>query len=204
MNVLENPRAILQLEWRLLRLPYTIFEAITARNEHPQTRQEEARLAFLEDLMGRARGVAGFVMGDDDMIARGQIERAKAALRLEAVTRESIAELRERAADQKLREERDLAEEGRVRAAKLEASRKGRALADASKSKAQIAARAAGQRGATRLTADAHRAALEEAEGRAEREYAGHLRDAAFGERSAELAKQNAEELQGARKARKS
>jgi hypothetical protein len=204
MNVLENPSALLQVQWRLLRLPYTIFEAIKARNEHPQTRQEEARIAFLEDFMGRARGVAGFVMGDDDMIARGQIERAKAALRLEAVTHESIAEVRERAADQKLNEERDLAEQGRVRAAKLEASRNARALADASKSKAQIAARAAGQRGATRSTADAHRAALDEAEGRVERGYSGHLRDAATGERSAELAKQDAEVLQEARKARKS
>jgi hypothetical protein len=121
-------------------------------------------------------------------------------LRLDAVTHESIAELRERAADQKLSEEHDLAEQGRLRAAKLEASRKGRALADASNSKAQIAARAAGQRGATRLTADAHRAALDEAEGRVEREYSGHLRDAAARERSAELAKQDAEVLQEARK----
>lgn len=204
MNVLEHPKAILQVEWRLLRLPYTIFEAIKVRNDHPQTRQEEARIAFLQDFMGRAKGLAGFVMGDDDMIARGQIERAKAALRLEAVTRESIAEVRERAADQKLSEERGRAEQRRIRAAKLEASRKERTLGEASNRKAQIAARAAGQRGATQSTADARRAALEDAEARVQLEYAGRLRDSAAEERSAGLAKQDAQALEEARKARKS
>lgn len=204
MNVLENPKALLQVQWRLLRIPYTILEAMKSRDAQPQTRQEEARIAFLEDFMGRARGVAGFVMGDDDMIARGQIERAKAALRLEAVTQESIADLRERAADQKLSEERAVAEQERLRTAKLEASRKARVLEDASESKAQIAARAANKREATRSTADAHRAALDQAEGRVEREYSRHLRDAATQERSAALAKQDAEVLQEARKARKS
>lgn len=204
MNVLENPKALLQVQWRLLRLPYTILEAIKTRDAQPQTRQEETRIAFLEDFMGRARGVAGFVMGDDDMIARGQIERAKAALRLEAVTQESIAELRERAADQKLSEEREIAEQERLRAAKLEASRQARVVADVAKSKAQIDARAANRREATRSTADAQRDALDQVEDRVEREYSRHLRDAATQERSAELAKQDAEGLRESRKARKS
>lgn len=203
MNASQFPKAVINLEWRLLRLPYTLFEAVKARSVEPQTRQEEARRAFMEEFVGRAQGIAGFVMGDDDLIAQGQIERAKGALRMEALTSESIAELRERAADKALGEERAEASEQRRRVARQEAQRKTRVAQEASLRKAEVARRASEQREAAHLQAEEKRIALEDAEGLVDREYAIHLGDAEMLEQTAEDAKLDAEILEGARKGRK-
>lgn len=204
MNVSEYPRTVLQVHWRVLRLPYTVYEAMKSRSDDPQTHREEARRAFLDDFMGRIKGMAGFVMGDDDLIARGQIERAKAALRTDAVANESLAELRERAADMRLGEARERGADQRRGVAEQETQRKARALQEASRSRADVARKAERRREATKLQAGARRAAIEDAEGLAERDHAIRLGSANAIEEVAEDAKQDAAILESVRKMRKS
>lgn len=201
MRVLDYPKATLRVEWRLIRLPYTLYEALQRTNEGNQSRDDDARRTFIEDLVGRVKGVAGLVMGNDEMIARGQVDRAKAALRLDGIVNESVANRRDQAADEKLAERKNELRAQKSEIAEQEASRVRRASRKASVETARLAGQVSSMRSTTKRLADTRREDLKRADRHTHAEYAKNLDNAAAEKRAARAAKRQAAELKAIRKA---
>ena len=110
MDLKELPRTALHVQWRLLRLPLTVFETVTGKDDRTASRtQAEARQGLVENVLGKAKEAVGIVMGDDRLTAAGQVQQAKGEELREAAANEAIArQQRERAEQEFAQEEREL------------------------------------------------------------------------------------------------
>src|SRR5438270_5496354 len=93
MDLKQLPRNVLHIEYRLLRLPLTLFETITG-NGPEQTAQgtgQEASRGLVEDVIGRAKQFAGIVMGDNRLTAEGQLQQAKGDQLRDAAAQDLVA-----------------------------------------------------------------------------------------------------------------
>src|SRR5687768_15787570 len=71
---------------------------------------EEARKGLLGSLAGKAKEVAGAVIGNDSLTAEGQLQQAEAHARKDAATKDAVAQAEAQEATAKLQRETELAE----------------------------------------------------------------------------------------------
>lgn len=84
---------------------------------------DEARKGLLGSLAGKAKEVAGAVLGNDSLAAEGQLQQAEAQTRKDASAREAVAEAEAAEAAQKLAAERAAADSQRIAAEAAAAQR---------------------------------------------------------------------------------
>ena len=81
---------------------------------------DEARKGLGATIAGKAKEIAGAVIGNDSLAAEGQLQQAEAAARKDASTKEAIAHAEAQEASEKLAREHDIAER-ELRAAEVTA-----------------------------------------------------------------------------------
>jgi uncharacterized protein YjbJ (UPF0337 family) len=84
---------------------------------------EEARKGLLGSLTGKAKEVAGAVLGNDSLAAEGQLQQAEAQTRKDASAREAVAQVEAQEAAQKLAAEQAAADRQREAAEQAAAAR---------------------------------------------------------------------------------
>jgi hypothetical protein len=141
-RILEISRSIATIPLRLMRAPFVAAGQLRRIANDPST-VGQARRAFVEDVTGRMKAVAGFVLGDDRMLTSGQIERAKSAERLRAVAEEASADAIERKARQETALRIDEARRDREDASRREKEREAAIGRETEREKIEIEAEAA-------------------------------------------------------------
>src|SRR4051794_39352912 len=93
MDLKQLPRTVLHVEYRLLRLPLTLFETVTGRGEQApvQGMGQEASRGLVEAIVGRARRLFGFVRAATPLPAEGQLQQAKGEELREAAAKDVVA-----------------------------------------------------------------------------------------------------------------
>lgn len=196
-RILEQSRAIIRGPWRLLRLPYTVVEEIRLKESESMP---AARLAFLEEMSGRAKAAAGFVLGSDRLLTNGQVERAKAAERLRAVAEEASAEMIDKKAREELSERRESTRRQRTEASAKHAARTSAIASETAREKERVEADAARGRDAVRRQALAERVVIDATDEAVREEAASQLIEADLEEVAADEARRRAEEIEAARR----
>src|SRR6058998_2299177 len=84
---------------------------------------QEAREGLLASVAGKAKEIAGAVIGNDSLAAEGQLQQAEAAARKDASAREAVAEAEAREAAERLQREAEIAERQRAAVEDVAASR---------------------------------------------------------------------------------
>ena len=125
MEIQQLPRTMLRVQYRLLRLPLTVFEAVTNRGAFAGsgTKEDDTRRSLVENVIGKAKQVVGTVFDSDSLLAEGRLQEAKAEQQREAGTREAIAEQEESTAERRFRERQEDVQEERARVAEEAAAR---------------------------------------------------------------------------------
>jgi hypothetical protein len=141
-RILEISRSIATIPLRLMRAPFVAAGQLRRIANDPST-VGQARRAFVEDVTGRMKAVAGFVLGDDRMLTSGQIERAKSAERLRAVAEEASADAIERKARQETALRIEEARRDREGASRREKEREAAIGRETEREKIEIEAEAA-------------------------------------------------------------
>jgi uncharacterized protein YjbJ (UPF0337 family) len=180
-------------------------------SEHDKDTAGEARKGLAASVAGKAKEVAGAVIGNDSLAREGQLQQAEAEDRRQANAEEAIADAEAARAAQKLRAANERAHEENQQAAREEAAqiRSAEQAADAEQSRAEAEARAhadAGKVVAERQAADEVRNASADAlvaqaeaadqERNGERERQQLAAEATLAEVRAEQAQQEAKRLE--------
>lgn len=197
-RILEQSRAVIMGPWRLLRLPYTVVEEIRRKE---QKEIPEARLAFLEEMTGRAKATVGFVMGNERLLASGQVERARAAERLRAVAEETTAEAIDSKAQEELSERRRRSRRQRTDASVKHAARTSAISSEADREKERIEADAERGRDAVSRQALDERVMIDATDEAVRKKTATELVEADLEEVGADEARRRADEIEAARRA---
>ena len=200
-DVKQISRTVLNAPIRLLRLPYTLADELRRMNERSSV--GEARRAYVEDLTGFAKATAGFLVGDDRLLMRGQLERAKAAERLLAIAEDTAADSAERHAFDEESRAADEARRRRMQASVEHAARTSEIATETAHDRARAEADAIQGRNAIRRRAAGQRSILDTEEAAAREAADVIIVAAAVEEAAAEDARDEAEELERARRAGK-
>jgi uncharacterized protein YjbJ (UPF0337 family) len=129
---------------------------------------EQAREGLLDNVVGKAKEVAGAVTGKDDLVEEGQLQQAEARNRKAAVADEAVAEAKRKEAAQQLRQTSQEA-----------AERKAAARAQADREESVAESQRESERAAAAREAELQEAAgREDAEERADRLAESRLREA--------------------------
>src|SRR5947209_6895970 len=202
MDLKRLPRNLLYVEYRLLRLPLTLFEVATGRGEGAavQGTGQEASRGLIEDLFGRVKQFAGIVMGDNRLTAEGQLQQAKGEELREAAAKDVVASRQRQAAAQEFAaEQRHLAaERAQVERQKVQEENEldGRRRAEKARVDEQTRARKAASRQATK----AEQAAVDRQAAQVVRKRASRTAAAGAQKSAAAQARAEAQRLEKVRK----
>jgi hypothetical protein len=199
-RIIEGSLAVLNVPWRVVRLPYTLVDDLRRRGSRAGE-LPEATLAFLEEMAGRAKATIGFVMGDERLLASGQVERAKAAERLRAMAEEATAETVEKRAQEELSHRRQRANRQRTEASVKHASRASSIAQETAREKKRVDEDAARGRNAVSRQALAERVVIDATDEAVREKTATELIEADLEEVGAEEARRRAEEIEATRRA---
>lgn len=195
----DAPGMLLRAPWRLLRLPYTLMEEMRLKEVGSEI--PDARLAFIEEMSGRMKAMAGFVLGNERLLAAGQVERARAAERLRGVAAEAQAETIEQEADDEFTERATRARRQKTQAAADHAGQTARISRETAEERRRAEADAARARNVVRRQATQQRRVIDNTDEEIRRDTAEQLIAADLEEVSAEEARQRAEAAEAARRA---
>lgn len=198
-NTSQIPRSLINAPLRLVRLPATVLEEMRRLNEAGAI--GEARRAFVEDLRGFAKTAAGFLVGNDDLILNGQIERAKSIERLRGLAEEVAAEVIEDDARQQASRTVLQAKRERAQADAEHAVRTAEIAAETTKQRQRAEKDAIAGRNAIRRRAVGQQIVLDAEEQKTREEAGVVLEVAAVEEAVAEEARAQAEDIERLRKA---
>jgi hypothetical protein len=200
-SILDRSRQIAVIPFRLMRAPFTVARQVRDMvNDRGVVGQ--SRRAFVEDLTGRAKALAGFLLGDERLITTGQIERTQAAERMSAVAEEAAAEATEREAAEKTGAKIAEAKEERAEAARKQARRTAAIAHETELEKQRIEAEAKAARRVVEFEAAQEELVIDATDSVTQTEAALALGTAAEEEAAAEQARLEAEAIEAARGAK--
>ena len=177
MNVLTAPRAAAALQYKALRLPYTVLETqVVTRFLDEESR---VRLAF-ERALGNVDATIGKLLDNDELTRRGTALARRADVLENAVRLEEKAEQRKAEADAALREQKEQAAQQRRQAEQEKAERARQVKQQAAAEKRRVKEQAQAQEKAAaqaisksaQAELDAERERLEQQEARIEQQKA--------------------------------
>jgi hypothetical protein len=201
-SMLERSRMLVVIPFRLMRAPFTVARQIRSMANEPGA-MGQSRRAFVEDLTGRAKAFAGFLLGDDRLITAGQIERTQAAERMSAVAEEAAAEVMEREAAEKTAAQINEAKRERVEAERKQARRTAAIARETEEEKQRIEREAAAARREVKLDAAQEELVIDATDVAVRTEAQLALGAAAAEEDAAEQARLEAEAIEAARRSTK-
>ena len=228
-GLLELPAQLFRAQLRLLRLPLNVVQNLTnsvtrrdttverdqrapsvqpkpaaarpgVRTDNRNPEEQEARRGLKDSITGKAKEVAGAVLGKDRLLAEGQLQQEEAADRREAAARKALAEQERKKANAEAARKRERLSEERAEVARDAARTTGaieRDRADAKRTVDQVTDR---RKANATTQARVKEAQVEQQEVAAERDRAGRLTEAAREERAAQEAKAEARRLEEVRK----
>jgi uncharacterized protein YjbJ (UPF0337 family) len=202
MDLRELPRTALHVQLRLLRLPLTIFETATGRGDGQRLSsrpQAEARQGLVDNVIGRAREVAGIVLGDDRLTAKGQVQQAKGEELREAAASEVIARQQRERAEAEFADRRRQVDRQRAEVDRKEAAEVARVERERAAKKADAEREAEARKEAAARTAEVERAKVARKQAKATQKRAAKSAGAARKRKAADAARQTAEVLEDTR-----
>ncbi|MEX2554964.1 MAG: hypothetical protein WEB06_04975 [Actinomycetota bacterium] len=200
-SILDRSRQIAVIPLRLMRAPFTVARQLRDMvNDRGVVGQ--SRRAFVEDLTGRAKALAGFLLGDERLITTGQIERTQAAERMSAVAEEAAADAIERKAAEKTGAQIAEVKEERAEAARKKARRTAAIARETEQDQQRIAGEAERAARAVEFEAAKEELVIDATDSVSRIEAALVLDAAAEEEAAAEQARLEAEAIEAARGAK--
>ena len=200
MDLKELPRTALHVQWRLLRLPLTVFETVTGQDDRTASRpQAEARQGLVENVVGKAKEVVGIVMGDDRLTTEGQVQQAKGEELREAATNEAIAQQQRQRAEQEFAQKERTIRQRKAEIARDEAAKEARIEQEKAAKKAQVNREAAARKAAAERTAEVQEAQVDRQQAQVAAKRASKVQKAAQKRKAADAARTTAEVLEDAR-----
>lgn len=191
MKLTALPRTALRIQWRLVRLPLTVFEVVTG--DGPD--QGAAR----KGLVGRTKQLVGVVLGDDAAVAEGALQEATANKEREAAANETVAATKRERAEEEFSSHRQLTEQRRAEVAAERAREKSRLEAERAQRKAEAEAEVRRRERTVEAAARAKKKKAASKRAQADRQRAQRTAAAAAREESAEELERKAETLARAR-----
>jgi hypothetical protein len=198
-SILNRSLQIAVMPFRLMRAPFTVARQIRNMVNEPGV-IGQSRRAFVEDLTGRAKAFAGFLLGDDRLITTGQIERTQAAERMSAVAEEAAADAMEREAAQKTATQINEANSERAEAQRKRAQRSAAIALETEQEKQRVEREAAAARRRVEFEAAQEELVIDATEIAVQSEAELTLGAAAAEEAAAEQARLDAERIEVARR----
>lgn len=200
-SILDRSRQIAVIPFRLMRAPFTVARQIRNMVNEPGV-VGQSRRAFVEELTGRTKAFAGFLLGDDRLITAGQIERTQAAERMGAVAEEAAAEVMEREAAEKTATQINEAKRERAEAQRKQGRRTAAIARESEQERKRIEDEAETARRVVEFEAAQEELVIDATESVSRTEAALVLGAAAEEEAAAEQARREAESIEAARGAK--
>jgi uncharacterized protein YjbJ (UPF0337 family) len=202
MDLKQLPRNVLYVEYRLLRLPLTLFEVATGRGEGAavQGTGQEASRGLVEDVVGRVKQFAGIVLGDNHLAAEGQLQQAKGEELREAAAKDVVASRqRQAAAKEYAADQRQLTAE-RTKVEREKAQQENELEQRRRAEKARVDEQAKARKAAARQAAKAEQAAVDRQAAQVARKRASRTATAGAQKSAAAQARAEAQRLEKLRK----
>lgn len=153
MNVHTIQQHALSLWLKGARLPLTVAENVVKRGE--DTANWPPSIAF-EKVEASVKGTLGRITGDDHLVGLANLQRTEVEKRVEALEKQTEAEVRRAAASREEARTRQELDEQREVAAETAAQRKQRLAAEKRQARREVEDRAGRRKTATRKAAAAH------------------------------------------------
>ena len=200
MDLKELPRTAVHVQWRLFRLPLTVFETVTGKNQRPTSRvQAEAREGFVENVAGRVKEVVGIVLGDDRLTAEGQVQQAKGEELREAAASDAIAQQQRQRAEKEFAEQERVIRQRKAEVAREEAAREAQIEQEKAAAKAQVNRDAAARKAEAERKAEVDRAKVQRQQAQVAAKRSAKVQKVSQKRKAADAARTTAEVLEDAR-----
>ena len=201
MDLMKLPRAAIEAQLRLLRMPITVFEAVTRRDEGGSM-ADETRDNFVDEAVGRGKLLLGTLLRNDDLVSQGRLQQAKARERSEAQAAEAVAERREKQATEEFARRQGEAARRKVAVAREESVRKSEIERERAEAQRRVDEEARRRKSTVQAAEEARDDVADRIEDRARQERSQKLLKAAAEEKAAEKARDRADLLSDQRNSR--